>query len=101
MTSPPAPTEKPDTTPTVSTADKNPKAWVVQVASLAQRDRADALREKLVKQKYTTFVEAVQTDRGYFYRVRVGPMGKRDEAEAMQKELKKKFKLEGVVLPHP
>ena len=94
---PPAPvkqTKSDKTTPT--------KAWVVQVGSFSKRDNAMRLRDQLRNKGYETFVEQISTADKIFYRVRVGPVVTRSNAEALQKELQAKVKLEHTkVMSHP
>ena len=92
----------PATTNTDKTAATPPKAWAVQVGSFTQRDNAMKLRDKLRGKGYKAFVEQISSAGKTFYRVRVGPEISRDKAEALQKELQTKMKLQGsTVVPHP
>ena len=78
------------------------RAWVVQVASFSERKKALALRDRLRKAKYITFVESISSKQNVLYRVRVGPVIKRTEAEDMQKKIAKQFKLkDALVMAHP
>jgi len=78
------------------------RAWVVQVASFYERDKALALRERLRKAEYITFVESLSNKQGVLYRVRVGPVVRREEAVNLQKKIIKQFKLkDALVLAHP
>ncbi|MCW8825267.1 MAG: SPOR domain-containing protein [Gammaproteobacteria bacterium] len=86
----------------VSVNPNSPSAWVVQIASLTNSERALELRDKLKKLGFSAFVEEIPKDGKKFYRVRVGPELKQAEAEALQQRIKKKMKLEGNVLRyHP
>ena len=92
---PPVKETKPDTETTT-------KAWVVQVGSFSKRDNAMRLRDKLRSKGYKTFVEQISTADKTFYRVRVGPVVSRSNAEALQKELQTKMKLQDTaVVSHP
>ncbi|MFO7602871.1 MAG: SPOR domain-containing protein [Gammaproteobacteria bacterium] len=84
-----------------TTADKDSKAWVVQVGSFANRKNAVALQDRLQKNNYRAFVEAIKTNGSWIYRVRVGPEVRRSSAEAMQKSIKKKLNINGIVMGHP
>ena len=78
------------------------RAWVVQVASFSERKKALALRDRLRKAGYTAFVESLSTKGSVLYRVRVGPVVKRSEAEDLQKKIISKFKLkDALVMAHP
>ncbi|HHL45626.1 MAG TPA: hypothetical protein ENJ24_03560 [Gammaproteobacteria bacterium] len=75
-------------------------AWVVQMGSFSERANAMVLRDRIRKKKYPAYVEAVATNRGTIYRVRVGPERSRAKAEALQAKLRKVFNLNGMVFPH-
>lgn len=79
-----------------------PHGWVVQVASFTDRSKALKLRDRLRKAKYNCFVESVTGKRGTLYRVRVGPVIKRSEAESLQTKITRQLKLKGtLVMAHP
>lgn len=81
--------------PPVTTAaaerEPSPRAgpWAVQVGSFANRATADALRQKLTQDGYTTFVVPFKSNTQTLYRVRVGPMQERSEADATVQKLKR------------
>lgn len=81
--------------------DTDARAWAVQVGSFSKQSNAVGLRDRLRDNGYSVFVEKVETDAGDTYRVRVGPEVRRSKAEALQKELQEKLKLEGLVVAHP
>ena len=98
--------------PPASEANKKPAStpnqvikthgWVVQIASFTDRSKALRLRDRLRKAKYTCFVESVTGKRGTLYRVRVGPVIKREEANRLQTRIAKRLKLKGtLVMAHP
>ena len=75
-------------------------AWVVQVGSFSNSKNALALRDKLRKKGYRTFVESIKTDSGKMYRVRVGPELDKAKIEKAQKKLKQREKLAGKIYKH-
>jgi DedD protein len=77
------------------------RAWIVQVGSFAARANAQALRDRLRKQNFASFVEEVKGSKGKVYRVRVGPELSRDRAERLQKKLAEQAKLTGLVQAYP
>ncbi len=82
--------------------DGQATAWVVQVGSFSHRKNAHVLRDKLRKQGFASFVEAVQDKCGKpVYRVRVGPEVRRDLADKLQQLLVRDAKLKGIVLRYP
>lgn len=78
------------------------RGWVVQVASFTDRNKALQLRDRLRKAKFNSFVESITGKHGTLYRVRVGPVIKREEADRLQAKLAKQLKLKGtLVMAHP
>ena len=75
-------------------------AWVVQVGSFSSSKNALALRDKLRKKGYRTFVESIKTASGKMYRVRVGPELDKSKIEKAQKKLKQREKLPGKIYKH-
>jgi DedD protein len=98
-TTPPAPTTETTTKPS---EPAKTRGWVVQIASFTDRKKALQLRDRLRKAKYTSFVESVTGKRGTLYRVRVGPVIKREEADSLQAKIAKQLKLKGaLVMAYP
>lgn len=98
--------------PAVKHTDKTPVAtakpvakthgWVVQIASFSDRHKALRLRDRLRKAKYTCFVEAVTGKHGTLYRVRVGPVIKRAQADRLQAKIARQLKLkDSLVMSYP
>ena len=96
------PAPKPTPTPK-TTADKSgtASAWVVQVGSFSDRKNAQALRDKLRKQGYASFVESINGDAGRVYRVRVGPELSKAAADKLSTRLSKEAGLKGLVQVYP
>ncbi|MDT8384096.1 MAG: SPOR domain-containing protein [Gammaproteobacteria bacterium] len=89
--------------PSVALSEKSPQAsgWVVQVGSFSSQPNAKALCEKLRKQGYACFVEAVQASADAVYRVRVGPTVSRATADKMRQKLLDVIGLQGLVQAYP
>ena len=99
---PPAATlAKPAPTAQAPTAAKPLSGWVVQLASLASKDNALALRERLRGQGYTAFVEELKTPQGMLYRVRVGPELERANADDLRNRLEQRVQIKGIVTRYP
>ena len=95
-------TKSADTKPVAKTDNTSSRAWVVQVASFTDRDKALALRDRLRKAKYPTFVESIAVKKSKLYRVRVGPVVRREHADEWQKKIARDFKLkDALVMAHP
>ena len=85
----PAAEPEPEPAPTLTPASPPSSDGVilfVQVASLSSTERASGLKEKLASFG-STQVSLADVGGKRFYRVRVGPMTSRIEAESMQREL--------------
>lgn len=76
-------------------------AWAVQVGSFQQKSNALTLRDKLRKQKYKAFVEALHSNATLIYRVRLGPYVSRIGAEKVRDKLLVQQKMKGLVVKHP
>lgn len=75
--------------------------WVVQVGSFTDAKKAFKFRDNLRAKKYKAFVEKIRGRSGKsLYRVRIGPMAKREQADNMAAELKQKA-IKGFVTRHP
>ena len=75
--------------------------WVVQVASVQNKDNALALKDRLRSLGFDSFVEQVKTSKGLLFRVRVGPELQRSNAEQLRADLAEKSALKGIVLQYP
>jgi DedD protein len=75
--------------------------WVVQVASVQNKDNALALKDRLRSLGFDSFVEQLKTSKGLLFRVRVGPELQRSNAEQLRADLAEKSALKGIVLQYP
>lgn len=73
-----------------------PQSWVVQLASFKQQANAKALRDKLIKAKHPAYLQTNSNN----YRVLVGPVNTRKQAEQLQAKLKATYKLSGIVVTY-
>lgn len=94
------PTSEPEPQ-TATTQQPEVSGWVVQVGSFSKQSNALGLRDRLRGKGYSAFVEEARTDDGVTYRVRVGPEIERTEADRLQTEIAKTFKLKGIVTHYP
>ncbi len=90
---PPAP--KPKATPKPARHIK--PAFVVQLASFEKRDNARALVDRLRKAGFESFIETHRLDGRRMYRVKVGPMLRREDANKVLARLERKFRLKGTI----
>lgn len=75
-----------------------PNTWVVQVGSFQSQKRADELKEKLFGKKYKAYTRAVNTSKGKFFRVFVGPYVDKGRARAAKTAVDKQYKVNSQVL---
>ncbi|USD22816.1 SPOR domain-containing protein [Microbulbifer variabilis] len=75
-----------------------PMAWVVQVASYKDDSRAQQLRMRLMDEGYRAYTRAVETDKGRFVRVFVGPKVNKADAQTIKRELDALLQAQTLVL---
>lgn len=73
--------------------------WLVQLGSFRESENARALRKRLEAKGYTAFVEAGPSAQGEVFRVFVGPMPRREQAEDSAAKLRSEMALKGIVVP--
>ncbi|MEM7081302.1 MAG: SPOR domain-containing protein [Pseudomonadota bacterium] len=81
----PAATPPPASTPTASVAESG---WAVQVGSFASEANARRLTAQLQDKSYRAFITESDSSGRTLYRVRVGPVAERDEAELLAAALR-------------
>jgi DedD protein len=75
--------------------------WVLQVSSLRERPRAEALQRELRAQGFPVFIEMAEVGGDTYHRVRVGPRTERSEMETMAASVKRKTGYQGQILRYP
>ena len=75
-----------------------PVSWVLQFASFQEPKNAEALRDRLRKAGYKSYVAYRPDQTDTMARVLVGPELDRKEVERLAVALKKEFKLEGFIV---
>lgn len=76
-------------------------AWVVQLGSFQDRERADKLLDELRKQSLPAFLEQTGMGETSRVRVRIGPELERDKAQIVRDRLAAEMAIEGLVLRYP
>jgi len=76
-------------------------AWIVQLGSFSNIQNAEDLREQLQKKGYKAFVDDVRVNDRTIHRVRIGPIDKKAEAEAVRDKLAPEMKLDASVFSYP
>lgn len=77
------------------------QAWVVQLGSFNSEDNAQVLNKRLLKHKFPSFIEPLVQGGKVVYRVRVGPALQKAKIEKLKVDIKKKLKLEGILVKYP
>jgi DedD protein len=71
-----------------ASAEKAPSSrFILQVAAVATKTKADELQAKLKQAGIKSYSQKISTKDGERYRIRVGPYGSRDEADKMRTRL--------------
>lgn len=78
--------------------DGIPDAWVVQVASLSNKEAAAKLRDELQAEGHKAYVRTVTTANGSVTRVFIGPKLDKAEALKVKAEVDKRLKVNAMVL---
>lgn len=77
-------------------------SWAVQVGSFSSESNALGLRDRLRDQEFSAYVDRLERDgEDPVYRLRVGPVVERDEAEGLLEDLREDADLDGLVVSHP
>lgn len=79
-------------------ADGIPEAWVVQVASLSNKEAAAKLRDELQAEGHKAYVRSVSTANGSVTRVFIGPKLDKAEALKVKADVDKRLKVNAMVL---
>ncbi|WP_299584677.1 SPOR domain-containing protein [uncultured Microbulbifer sp.] len=79
-------------------AQGQPVAWVVQVASYKDDSRAQQLRMRLMDEGFRAYTRAVETKKGRFVRVFVGPQVSKADAQTLKRELDTLLQAQTLVL---
>ena len=75
-----------------------PNGWVVQLGSFRMAENARALHRRLQARGYPVLVEPGPSAQGEVFRVFVGPMSRRKQAEDSAAKLRREMALQGIVV---
>ncbi len=82
-------------------ASQQALGWVVQLGSFSDKKNALDLRNKVKAAGFNGFVDEIITSAGAtLYRLRIGPLMEKSDAEATQVKIKNQLKLDGLVKSH-
>lgn len=79
-------------------ADGTPRAWSVQVASFADMENAERLREQLLNDGLEAYITETRAEDRILYRVAVGPSLDPGAVRRLQADIAKRYELEGIVV---
>ena len=79
-------------------ADGLPIAYALQVATMAQRERAETLRDELLKAGYKGYLQRLRRDDRTLYRVLVGPRYQRDELAPVKEAVDRTWRVESLII---
>ncbi len=103
---PPANTAQPAPLPAVPpapggklAANGAPEAWVVQVAAMSDKKKADALIAQLKLNGQAAFARTTHTDKGDTIRVFIGPKLDRAQAARIKQKVDKDLGLQTMIVP--
>lgn len=76
-------------------------AWAVQIGAFKVETEANAKRDQLRQAGFAAFVEKINAEAGALWRVRIGPENQRADADAVKAGVKRRFGIDGIVVPYP
>ncbi len=79
-------------------ADGLPIAYSLQVATIGDKERAEALREELVEAGYKGYLQTLRRDGRTLYRVLVGPRYSRDELLPVKSAIDSTWRVESMII---
>jgi DedD protein len=78
--------------------DGLPIAFTLQVATMAKKERAEALRDQLVEKGYKGYLKRLRRDDKVLYRVLVGPRYTREELEPIKLAIDESWRVESLIM---
>lgn len=78
--------------------DGTPRAWSVQVASFAEIENAERLREQLLDDGFEAYVTETRNDGRMLYRVAVGPSLDPGAVRRLQVDIAERYELDGIIV---
>jgi DedD protein len=82
----------------VDTGTETAGGWAIQVGRFSQQQNAQGLRDRLKKAGYAAFLKEDRADSTSSWRVLVGPLKTRSDAEKVRDELAARRQLKGFVI---
>ncbi|HED16955.1 MAG TPA: hypothetical protein ENI64_09125 [Gammaproteobacteria bacterium] len=95
------PKKQPSSAQATAASPETIRAWAVQVGSFNTSDKALKLRSTLRSKGFKAYVEKIRKQKKIYYRVRIGPVLNRNDADNSLKKLKKAGQKNAYVVRHP
>jgi DedD protein len=92
----PAKTTVPDSRPALD-EQGIPVAWVLQVASVSTREKAEQLTAELVGEGYKAYHRAIRRNGEVLHRVFIGPVFEREKLVAIKRDIDQKLKVSAII----
>ncbi len=90
-----------DATEVGQMASQGQMGWVVQLGSFSAKNNAIELRNKVKAAGFSGFVDVITNSQGnQLYRLRIGPLMEKADAERTQADIKSRLQLDGLVKNH-
>lgn len=75
-----------------------PVAWILQVASVSSAEKAEQLRQQLLRKDRKAYTRRVKSNGREFYRVYVGPKFERAQLERMKTDIDSEFGVSSLIV---
>ena len=75
-----------------------PVAWILQVASVSNAEKAEELRQRLLQKDAKAYTRKIKRNGKYLYRVYIGPKFERAPLDEMRPEVDREFGVESMVV---
>ncbi len=98
---PPAPASVATVQPPTPSPGAPGSAWSVQVGSFGDIQNAQSLAARLLQRQHSAQVSTLMVNGRTLYRVRVGHLGRREDAETLRVRIEQSMGLNGRVVPDP
>jgi DedD protein len=74
-----------------------PIAWVLQVVSVSEKEKAEALTQELIDAGYKAYQRPLKRDQATLYRIYVGPVFDRNQLLKMKKQVDSRLKVDAII----
>ncbi len=78
--------------------NRTKKGYAIQLATFSQQQNADNLIKKLKMKGYSATFSKIKTNDGFVYKVMVGQVNKKEQAQALQAQLASAMQIKGFIV---